>query len=278
MITLVSIELQKIFRKWRTYIGLIAVFVLTAIVQLAIYLTKDSFIQGTTRSLNESFVLNGNFFNGYVVAYLLLNFLFVHIPFLIVLVGGDLFAGEATAGTYRMLLTRPVSRIGLVASKYLAGLIYTFVFILFLMLMSLGVSLMLFGTGELIAVKGKIVIYASNDVFWRLLAAYAYSIISMMTVMAFSIFFSSMVSNAIGPIVTTMAVIIVFLILSAIPVGFLENMRPYFFTSHLTQWNEFFSDPVDYGEIMKSALILLAHIAGLYILTTYLFVKKDILS
>jgi ABC-2 type transport system permease protein len=151
MITLVSIELQKIFRKWRTYIGFIAIFVLTAIVQLALYLTRDSFVQGSTRSLNESFVISGNFFNGYVVAYLLLNFLFVHIPFLIVLVGGDLFAGEATAGTYRMLLTRPVSRIGLVTSKYLAGLIYTFVFILFLMIMSLGVSLLLFGPGELIA-------------------------------------------------------------------------------------------------------------------------------
>jgi ABC-2 type transport system permease protein len=278
MITLISIELQKIFRKWRTYIGFIAIFVLTAIVQLALYLTRDSFVQGTTRSLNDSFVLNGNFFNGYIVAYLILNFLFIHIPFLIVLVGGDLFAGEATAGTYRMLLTRPVSRIGLVTAKYLSGLIYTFIFVLFIMIISLGVSLLLFGPGELIAAKGKIIIFASNDVFWRLLCAYAYSILSMMTVMALSIFFSSMVSNAIGPIVATMAVIIVFLILSAIPVEVLEKFRPYFFTSHLIQWNEFFNDPVDYKEIWNSSLILIAHIVGLYILTTYAFIKKDILS
>ncbi len=278
MITLISIELQKIFRKWRTYIGFLAVLALTIIIQLAFYLTRDSYIQGTTRSLNDSFILNGNFFNGYVIAYLFLNLMFVHIPFLIVLVGGDIFAGEATAGTYRMLLTRPVSRLGLVTAKYLAGLIYTFLFILFIGLMSLGVSLLLFGSGELIAMKNKIIIYASNDILWRMVWAYSFTILSMLTVMAISIFFSSMVSNAIGPIVATMAIIIVFLILSAIPVDFLQNIRPYFFTSHLTQWNEFFNDPVDFNEVAKSALILIAHIVGLYLLTAWAFIKKDILS
>jgi ABC-2 type transport system permease protein len=87
-----------------------------------------------------------------------------------------------------------------------------------------------------------------------------------------------LVSNAIGPIVTTMAVIIVFLILSAIPVEFLQNLRPYFFTSHLTQWDGFFADPVDYKELLNSALVLIGHIVVLYALTAFLFIRKDILS
>jgi ABC-2 type transport system permease protein len=111
-----------------------------------------------------------------------------------------------------------------------------------------------------------------------MLLAYSYAALSMMTVMALSIFFSSMVSNAIGPIVATMAVIIVFLILSAIPIEFLQDMRPYFFTSHLGQWNAFFDDPVDYQDIMKSVMVLGGHILVLYVSTTYLFIKKDILS
>lgn len=278
MITITIIELQKIFRKWRTYIGFIAVFVMTAIVQLALYLTQDSFVNSTTRSLNESFFIQGNFFNGYVVAYLILNAMFIHIPFLIVLVGGDVFAGEATAGTYRMLLTRPISRFSLVTSKFLAGFIYTFLFIGFLILISLGGSILMFGSGELVSVKSSIIIFASNDVFWRLMGAYCYAILSMMTVMAFSIFFSSMVSNAIGPIVSTMALIIVFLILSTIPVDLLQNLKPYFFTSHLIKWDGFFNDPIEYKEMLNSASVLIAHIVVLYGLTTYLFIKKDILS
>lgn len=278
MITLIFVELQKIFRKWRTYIGFIAVFLMTAIVQIALYFTQDDFVRATTRALNDSFFLQGKFFNGYVVAYLILNAMFIHIPFLIVLVGGDLFAGEATAGTYRMILTRPISRFNLVTSKFIAGFIYTFLFILFLVIISLFGSIIFFGTGELVSIKNKIIIFASNDVLWRLTWAYAFSTLSMMTVMAFSIFFSSMVSNAIGPIVTTMAVIIVFIILSNIPIEILQNLKPYFFTTHLPQWDEFFNDPIDYNEIKKSALILIAHIIALYGLTTFIFLKKDILS
>ena len=61
--TLVLIELQKIFRKWRTYIGFIALFGMTLIVQLALYFTQESFVQSTTRSLSDQFTLQGNFFN-----------------------------------------------------------------------------------------------------------------------------------------------------------------------------------------------------------------------
>lgn len=275
---LIFIELQKTFRKWRTYIGFIAVFVMTTIVQVALYFTQEKFVNSTTRALNESFFLQGNFFNGYVVAYLILNAMYIHIPFLIVLVGGDLLAGEATAGTYRMILTRPVSRFNFITSKFLSGFIYTFIFILFIIVISLLGSLLYFGTGELVSVKNKIIIFASNDVLWRILAAYTYTILSMMMVMSLSIFFSSMVSNAIGPIITTMAVIIVFIILSALPIDLLQDMKPYFFTSHLSQWDEFFNDPINYSEIKNSALILLAHIIALYGLTTFLFIKKDILT
>lgn len=278
MISLVGIELYKIFRKWRTYIGFIAIFVMTGIVQTAMYFTRDRFVAATTRGLSDAFVIQGNFFNGYVVAYLILNALFVHIPFLIVLVGGDLFAGEATAGTYRVLLTRPVSRLSLVTSKFIAGFVYVFLFIAFLLMLSLGGSLLLFGSGELLVFKEKIIIYTGGEILWRLFSAYGFSVLSMFMVMSLSIFFSSLVSNAIGPIVSAMAVIIVLLILSAIPVEVLQNMRPYFFTTHLSGWSDFFGDPVNATEIVKSALVLIAHIIFLYMLTAYIFIKKDILT
>ena len=125
MITLIWVELQKIFKKWRTYIGFIAIGVLTLIVQIALYYTGKKYLNFEMRGLSDSFIFTGNLFNGYLVANLVLQGLFVHIPFLIVLVGGDLLAGEATAGTYRMLLTRPVSRLEVISAKFLAGIIYT---------------------------------------------------------------------------------------------------------------------------------------------------------
>lgn len=278
MTTLIWIELQKMFKKWRTYIGFIAIGVLTPIVQITLYFTGDDYVRGITHSLQDSFLLVGNLFNGYLVANLILYAMFIHIPFLIVLVGGDILAGEATAGTYRMILTRPFSRLQIITSKFLAGIIYVTSLIVWLAFLSLGVSVAMFGTGELVTFRDKLIIFAANDVLWRFLGAYAFSILSMSTVFALSFFFSSMVQNAIGPIVTTMAVIIVFIILSALPIDFLTQLKPYFFTSHMPQWSSFFDDPVDYNEIWESAVILLAHIVGLYSITTYIFIKKDILS
>jgi ABC-2 type transport system permease protein len=278
MITLIYVELQKMFKKWRTYIGIIAIGLLTIIVQLALYFTGKDMIDSQMRGLEQSFVMVGNLVNGYFIARLILTFLIIHVPFLVVLVGGDLLAGEATAGTYRMILTRPVSRFKVVTAKFIAGWLYVIILMLWLGFLSLGVSSVIFGSGPLLSIGNGIVIFAENDILWRFLGAYAFAALSMMTVISISIIFSSLVQNAIGPIVSTMAVIIIFLILSAIPVEFLQNLSPYFFTSHMNRWNNFFSEEVNYTEIFNSAGILLAHVVGLYGITTYIFLKKDILS
>ena len=276
--TLVYIELQKMFKKWRTYIGIIAIGLLTVIIQVSLYFTGKEIINHQMRGIEESFLMVGNLFNGYFISRMILTLLVIHIPFLVVLVGGDLLAGEATAGTYRMLLTRPVSRLQVITAKFISGFIYVVVLIFWMAFISLGVSLIIFGSGPLLSVGSGIIIFAENDIMWRFLCAYGYAIISMTTVIFISIIFSSLVQNAIGPIVSTMAVIIVFLILSAIPVDFLQGLKPYLFTSHLGQWNNFFSDEIDYKEVFESAGILLAHIAVLYAVTAYIFIKKDILS
>lgn len=278
MINLIWLELQKIFRKIRTYIGFIAIGVITPIVQIALSVEGEKYINFATQNLKQSFVFVGNLLNGYLIANIILQALFIQIPFLIVLVGGDLLAGEATAGTYRMLLTRPVSRIKVITAKFVAGIIYTNLLILWLAVLSLGISVLFFGTGELIVLRDKIYIFAENDVLWRFLFAYGYATLSMTTVMALSFLFSSLVENAIGPIVATMAVIIIFLIISALPIEFLANIKPYLFINHMNEWRAFMVDPVDYGQVINSGLVLIAHILGLYSITTYLFIKKDILS
>lgn len=278
MTTLVRIELLKVFRKWRTYIGFLAIAVLIPVIQLAIYFTGESYMDFAMQNIKQSFEFVGSLLNGYLIAHFILQMLIFHIPFLIVLVGGDLLAGEATAGTYRLLVTRPVSRSQIVTSKFIAGLIYTNLVLGFLMLTSLFGSIALFGTGELLVLKSKIFIFAADDVLWRFFAAYGFAVLSMSVILSLSIFFSSLVENAIGPIVATMAVLIIMLVIYTINVEALRSLRPYLFVSHMNNWMMFFSDPVDLLEIVKSAGVLVLHIAGFYGLTILIFKKKDILS
>jgi ABC-2 type transport system permease protein len=277
--TLVKIELMKIFRKWRTYIGFIAIGVLVPLLHLAMYLEGQNSIDFVTRGLRESFILVGNLLNGYWISYIILNALTIHIPFLIALVAADLLAGEATAGTYRILVTRPVSRMQLIISKFLAGIIYTGSLIFWLALMSLVVGLIIFGSGELIvAGSGTIIIFDKTDVLWRFFLAYGFAILSMSVVCSLAILFSSLVENAIGPIVSTMAVIIIFIILSAFDVEILREIKPYLFTNYILDWREFFNDPLDTSEIIKSVSVLMGHILIFFAATLYIFQRKDILT
>jgi ABC-2 type transport system permease protein len=279
MITLIFIELQKIFKKWRTYIGFIAIGILVPLAQWALYAEGLQGYQNMiTRRLGDAFITGGSVLNGYLLAYIVLQGLYIHFPFLIVLVGGDLFSSEATAGTYRILLTRPISRFQIVTSKFIAGLIYTGSLILWLMLLSFGVSVLLFGNGALMVFIEKIYIFSSSDVLWRFLSAYSYAFISLSTVFTLAFLLSSLVENAIGPIITTMAVIIIFTILSFLPFEVLDKFRPYFFTTYLDEWKLFFTDPIELLSIFNSALILIGHIVVLYIITLIVFLKKDILS
>ena len=277
--TLVKIELLKIFRKWRTYIGFIAIGILVPLLHLAMYLEGEDSINFVTRGLRDSFILVGNLLNGYWISYIILNALTIHIPFLITLVAGDLLAGEATAGTYRLIVTRPISRMQIVFSKFLAGLIYTSSLILFLAFMSLVVGLIIFGSGELIVAGSQaIIIFEKSDILWRFLLAYSFAILSMMVVASLAILFSSLVENAIGPIVATMAVIIIFIILSAFDVEILRVLKPYLFTSYMMNWRDFFEDPINFTEVMKSVSVLTSHIIVFFTATSFIFNKKDVLS
>ena len=279
ILTLVKIELLKIFRKWRTYIGFIAIGILVPLLHLAMYLEGQHSLEFITRGLRDSFVLVGNLLNGYWISYIILNALTVHIPFLVALVAGDLLAGEATAGTYRVLITRPVSRMQVVTSKFIAGIIYTGTLILWLAIMSLAIGLAVFGTGELIVMSpDAIIIFEKGDILWRFILAYGFATLSMSVVCSLAILFSSLVENAIGPIVATMAIIIIFIILSAFDVEILREIRPYLFTNYILQWRELFYDPLNLEKIIKATLILAGHILLFFTATSIIFKKKDILS
>lgn len=277
--TLIKIELLKVFKKWRTYIGFLAIAILVPIIQIAMLIEGEKGINFMTRNLQQSFIFVGNLLNGYLISYTILNALVVHIPFLITLVAGDLLAGEATAGTYRILVTRPISRLNIVLSKFFAGLIYTNLLVLWLAVMSLTIGLAIFGVGELIVLKNyNVLILSRNDVFWRFLMAYGFAALSMTVVQSLAFLFSSLVENAIGPIVSTMAIIIVFVIISAIDIDFFQNIRPYLFTNYMQSWRSFFDDPVDMSEVLESSAVLIGHIIIFLAATILVFKRKDILS
>lgn len=279
MWTVFKIEIYKIFKRPRTYISFAAIGVVVMLIQLALFVDGDTYVDFMLQSLGNSFQVQGKIMNGYMICYIILQTIFIHVPLLIAVIGGDMIAGEANMGTLRVLLTKPVRRSSILFGKYFATLAYTMMLLCWMAFLSLFVSSLLFGTGDMLIFKSEqIVALREADLLWRYFAAFGFAALAMCMVATLSFFLSMFAENSIGPISSTMSIVIVFTILSTMDIPFFNTIHPYLFTSHMLGWKGFFDDPVNYSNISISVVNLSLHVVVFMLLLAWIFKKKDILT
>ncbi len=125
MYKLIQIELYKIFRRPRTYIAFAAITALITIIQFGLKLDGKTYADFMMRDLSSSLTIDGNILNGYLVCYIMLQLLLVHVPLLIALIAADMISGEANMGTLRIMLTKPIGRTQFMLAKFAAAAVYT---------------------------------------------------------------------------------------------------------------------------------------------------------
>jgi ABC-2 type transport system permease protein len=278
---LIWLEIYKTFSRWRTYISFGFIALIVIMTEVVMKLSADEILYRMMRSFQKDFLIFGNVLNGWFITAFIMNSLHIHIPFFITLVAGDIVSSEATAGTMRLLLIRPPSRSKIITAKYLTTLFYTTGLVIFLALMCITLGLLLFGHGDLMMnyeSKLRIVFIPEAEVPLRMLLAFTAAVWSMMVVASLAFLLSTLAENSIGPIIGTMAVVIVFLVLGNFPFDFFRTLRPYLFTTYMVFWQRFFEDPIPWQEIAKSALILGLHNIGLFLIAFTVFTRKDIKS
>lgn len=291
MFTLIQIELYKIFRRPRTYIAFGAIAALILIIQLGLKVDGKSYSDFLMKDIGGTMEVDGNIINGYLICYIMLQLLLVHVPLLVALIAADMISGEANMGTLRLLLSKPYSRTELLIAKFLAATVYTIMLLIWLAILALFVSMWIFGVGDMFLMKSSyVVLISQNDVFWRYAGAFVFASLAMVTVAALGFFLSIFAENSIGPIVATMSIIVFFTILSTLNIPIFNAIKPYLFTTHLISWKEFFDLKVnDANEaiigsiqnpqrIVNSALVLILHIVGFVGAAIFIFHKKDVLS
>jgi ABC-2 type transport system permease protein len=291
MWNLINIELFKVFRKPRTFIAFGAITAIVGLIQMGFYVDGESYIKFGMQALSDSFDIDGKVLNGYLLAYIILQTLLIHVPLLIALVAGDMISGEANMGTLRLLVTKPVSRDKLITAKFLASCIYTLMLLVWMAIWALFVSMLIFGTDDLIIMKSEVVTQIlEKDAFWRYCAAFSFAALAMITVASLAFFLSIFAENSIGPIIACMSIVIVFTILNTLNLPVFNALKPYLFTSHMLAWKGFFDVKVNanneqiigsvenIGAVMRSAGILIIHIIGFWTASMLVFRRKDILS
>jgi ABC-2 type transport system permease protein len=291
MWTLTQIELYKIFRRPRTYIAFIAIAALITIIQFGLKVDGKSYADFLMKDIGGTMEIDGNIINGYLICYIMLQLLLVHVPLLVALIAADMISGEANMGTLRLLISKPFSRTELLLAKFFASTVYTLLLLVWLAILALFLSMWIFGTGDMFLMKSSyVVLLSENDVFWRYAGAFVFAALAMVTVAALGFFLSIFAENSIGPIVATMSVIVFFTILSTLNIPIFNALKPYLFTTHMISWKEFFDIQVNDAneaivgsiqnpqKIVNSALVLIIHIIGFVGGSIWIFNRKDVLS
>ena len=288
---LISVELYKIYRRPRTYIAFGAIAALIVVIQLGLKIDGDSYAGFLMKDINDTLSIEGKILNGYLICYILLQLLLVHVPLLVALIAADMISGEANLGTLRLIFTTPYTRTQWVMAKFIAASTYTILLLIWLAFLALFVSIWVFGTDDLFLMKSNyVVLITEGDVMWRYVGAFVFAAFALMTVTSLGFLMSSLANNSIGPIVGTMSAIVFLTILSTLNIPLFSIIKPYLFTTHMNNWKEFFDLQVNAdNEAIKGSILNIAKIKNsLIILTLHiiLFVsasilimkKKDILS
>jgi ABC-2 type transport system permease protein len=291
MKSIISFELYKIFRRPRTYIAFGAIAALILVIQFGLKVDGQSYAAFLMKDINDTLTLDGNVLNGYLICYILLQLLLVHVPLLVALIAADMISGEANLGTLRLLFSTPFTRTQWVLGKFVAASIYTIVLLIWLALLALFLSMWVFGTDDLFLMKSNyVVLIEQKDVLWRYVGAFVFASFSLLTVTSLGFLMSSIANNSIGPIVGTMSAIVFFTILSTLNIPLFSMIKPYLFTTHMNNWKEFFDIQVsdnneaitgsilNVAKIKTSLIVLSTHIVLFVGTAVYITKKKDILS
>jgi ABC-2 type transport system permease protein len=263
------------------------------LVQFALKVNGKDFIQLYTDSQADTFdIPYQKIQNGYFVCVAVLHMILIHVPLLVALIAGDMISGEANLGTLRLIAGKPVTRTELVLAKFFASTVYVVLLLVWMALIALLGSLLLFGSGGLAVFKeDSIHLMNEQDVLWRFLAAFIFAALGLTTIAAMALMFSAFADNSLGPIVTTVCVVIVFTVVQQLKVPvFEETVNRWSFTTHMLGWKGFLyveknaegmtidgsiENPLS---LVKSGFVLLGYITLFLFITIRYFKKKDILS
>ena len=276
ILILVKNELKKVLKRKRTYISFLLIGILIPFIVGAISNGGTTLEKSIYGQLSDSFFFIGSLLNGYLATYIIIAVLINHMPFLSTIIASDIFSGEYSRSTFRMYLTRPISRTQVLVSKVIVVLAYTSALMGFFFLYALLISISWLGTGEL-AVFHKGILFLSNDeVMQRFALAFLISNYVMLTISLLCLLISAISKNSVTPIIITISIVFIGTAITYIPIELFKVINPYLFTGYINSFLKAFHDPIPWSHL-GSLLITCTVWSTLFVsLSLFFFNKKDI--
>ncbi|MEA3206947.1 MAG: type transport system permease protein [Chthoniobacter sp.] len=271
-------ELRKLFARKRTYIGFGAFLVVEIIVLVLFQLPK---VQRSYRHMIEQAGYGfEEYFSGLTLAFLILtSTIFLLGALYLALVAGDVVSKEVEEGTMRMMLCRPVSRMRMLAIKYLACVIYTFALIFFIGLTALAAGIARQGYGGLFVfapLEGIFALYERGPGLARYLGALPLLGLSLLAITSLGFTLSCFNMKPAAATIVTLTLFFVDFIFKGIP--YFESLRGWFLTAHMATWTSVFRPHIPWPQMAEDYAYLLAVDLTLVIIGMVNFQQRDFKS
>jgi ABC-2 type transport system permease protein len=271
-------EAIKALHKKRTYISFILLFFLVPLIILAIGNGADYLEKQIYGQLTDSFVVFGSLTNGYLASYLIIAILAGQMPFLATIVASEIVSGEYAKGTFRMYLSRPVSRTKILFSKLIVVILYTIIMMFFFVFYTLGVSCAFLGIGDLAVFHKGLLFLSDGDILWRFFLAFIISTGVMLAISNLCFMLSTFSRNSVTPIIITISAVFIGSAISFIPLEIFESVNPYLFTGYIDLFLAAFHDPIPWDLIQDASIVCLLWSLIFITISFYNFTNKEILS
>lgn len=282
---MIRVELVKLARRPRTWASIMLLCGLPVVVAVFVAVTHLAPPPGQGPALLSAVLSSGQLYPAAALAIVLPVFL----PVAVAVVGGDAIAGEASAGTLRYLLARPVGRTRLLIAKLVALVAYTLAAVVLVAVTAYVTGVLLFGSQPVAATPGgpttsniSAVATLSGtamspaDIALRTLGAISFIAVSMLGVGAIALFLSTVSDSALGAALGALAALITSAALVALNSA--EAVSPYLPTRYWLAWVDFFRDPIVWHNLERGYAVQAAYVAVFLAAAWAHFASKDITS
>jgi ABC-2 type transport system permease protein len=283
MLTQLRIEFFKLIRSKSFYLSFISLIGFVALMLWGFYSYAERKTGGQAAEQFKYTYESKSYFNGLTFALYSLMFSFsLLIPIFVAMTAGAQVAGEARAGTLRMICVRPISRVSIFLSKFLMVALHVYLLLAFFIALNLLVGLFFIGWGDIEMYPGPLNLVdepgrlARDEALWRFLYASFSGTWALLVVAALAMFFSVIFETPVMAVVATLAIYIMLYIIGRIE--FFEHLRPYFFTTDMDFWRDVFKPEIPWLSFYHYGSICGAYIFGLLLSAVLIFDRKDITS
>ncbi len=300
---MIGVELVKLLRRPRTWISVVLTCALPFVVAVFITITHLTPPPGQGSAFLSAVLQDGALYPAAALALVLPVFL----PVAVAVVAGDSIAGEATMGTLRYLLVRPVGRTRLLVAKLVSVTAYVLLVVLAVTFTAYATGVFLLGPSQAAAVgqappgsgaggvagtgvagqaptagqaAGDAVTSLSGtplsllQLTERIAGAIAFITVSMLGVAAIALFLSTITDSALGSAMGALAALVASEILVALNAA--TVVQPYLPTRYWLAWIDFFRQPIFWRDIQRGFGIQVVYVVVFLAAAWANFSTKDI--